>query len=80
MRPLRIWLRDEPAEQGEDEDAPAPLGIPDGYVVNHAPKTGWRVLTKEPPAEISRNHVTKLDAINAAIEHAAKANGSQAAA
>lgn len=80
MRPLRIWLRDEPATEAEDEDAPAPLGVPEGYVVNHAPKTGWRVLTKEPPAEISRNHATKLDAINAAIEHAAKANGAQAAA
>lgn len=49
--------------------------VPDGYKVNHAPKTGWRVLTEDPPMEVSRNHRTRLEATNAAIEHSKKAAG-----
>lgn len=80
MRVLRAWLREEPVTEEADEPALEPLSVPDGYTVNHAPKTGWRVMTKEPPLEVSRNHTSKLHAIQAAVEHAARANGSQAAA
>lgn len=71
MRVLREWQR-----EGAEEDAGLSLpDAPDGYIVNHAPKTGWRVLTKDPHLEISRNHKSKLEAIEAAIVHAAKAAG-----
>ena len=58
--------------------AEEPVEIPDvpvGYKVNHAPKTGWRVLTEDPAMEVSRNHKTRLEATNAAIEHSKKAAG-----
>jgi hypothetical protein len=79
MRPLRIWLRDEGSTTMGDDHASAPveaLGeVPEGYAVGHTPKTGWRVHTKDPSNEVSRNHKSKNEAINAAIAHAAKANG-----
>lgn len=75
---LHQWVRDD--APAEEEPIGEPLAVPEGYIVNHAPKTGWRVLTKEPHLEVSRNHTSKLHAIQAAVEHAAKANGSQAAA
>jgi hypothetical protein len=79
MRPLRIWTRDEGLSAGEGNDTSAAseaLGdVPEGYTVGHTPKTSWRVLTKEPNLEVSRNHKSKAEAINAAIAHAAKANG-----
>ena len=56
---------DEPAEE---------LAVPAGYKVNHAPKTGWRFLTEDPPMEIGRNFKSRHDATLAAIDHAAKAN------
>lgn len=55
-----------------------PANIPDapeGYKINFAPKTLWRVLTDDPVMEVSRNHKTKLEATNAAIEHSKKAQG-----
>lgn len=79
MRVVRAWLREQPAAEEAEEPIGDALTPPDGYIVNHAPKTGWRVLTKEPHLEISRNHTSKLHAIQAAIEHAARANGQAAA-
>lgn len=73
MRPLRVWVRDEPISapvQDEVEEQPAP----DGYKVSFAPKTLWRVMTEEPVMEISRGHKSKAEATSAAIAHAAKAN------
>ena len=61
--------------------ADEPANIPDapaGYKINFAPKTLWRVLTDDPVMEVSRNHKTRLEATNAAIEHAQKAQGSAA--
>lgn len=49
--------------------------VPAGYKINFAPKTGWRVLTEDPVMEVSRNHKTRLEATNAAIEHSKKAQG-----
>lgn len=74
MRPLRIWVREE-ADTGPQTPVEALGDVPDGYIVNHTPKTSWRVLTKEPSAEVSRGHKSKAEATNAAIAHAAKANG-----
>lgn len=74
MRPLRIWTSDSAAASDDQADA-EPLTVPEGYVVNHAPKTGWRALTKEPPLEISRNHKSRREATQAAIDHARLANG-----
>lgn len=74
MRALRIWTSETAVVEGA-EDQLIPLPVPDGYVVNHAPKTGWRALTKEPPLEISRNHKTRREATQAAIDHARLANG-----
>ncbi|MBZ9873081.1 hypothetical protein LB542_19730 [Mesorhizobium sp. BR1-1-9] len=48
---------------------------PEGYKVNFAPKTLWRVLTDDPVMEVSRAHKTKGEAVQAAIEHARKASG-----
>lgn len=80
MRPLRIWVRDE-VKAGEPEAPVEALGeVPDGYVVGHTPRTGWRVLTKDPSNEISRNHKSKNEAINAAISHSQRAHGQGVAA
>lgn len=73
MRPLRVWTS-ETAATADDHDA-EPLVVPEGYVVNHAPKTGWRALTKEPPLEISRNHKSRREATQAAIDHSRQASG-----
>lgn len=63
---------DEAATVAETEGEP--IAPPAGYKVNHAPKTGWRVLTDDPHLEISRNHKTRHEATLAAHAHAAKAN------
>jgi hypothetical protein len=62
-------------EKPTAENTETPLETPDNYVVNHTPKTGWRVWTRVPSVEVSRNHKSKHDAITAAIVHAAKAQG-----
>lgn len=72
MRVLRRWERDV-ADKSIAVPNVSEADIPDGYTVNHAPKTKWRVFTKEPLQEISRDHPTKEHAIAAAMEHAAKA-------
>jgi hypothetical protein len=48
---------------------------PEGYKVNFAPKTLWRVMTDDPVIEVSRNHKTKADAVQAAVAHSRKASG-----
>ncbi len=74
FRVLRQWLREDKQEVIEEEqDAPE---LPDGYVVNHAPKTGWRVFTTEPHLEVSRNHKSRYAAHMAALDHATKATTS----
>jgi hypothetical protein len=73
---IREWvdksLISTASEDEEQEDAPK---VPDGYVVDHNPKTLWRVRMKDSGSEISRNHKTKPEAIGAAIEHNNKALG-----
>lgn len=77
MRVLRKWERkDLPKEQAVPDVTEA--DIPEGYTVNHAPKTRWRAFIKEPLEEIRRDLPTKEHAIMAAIEHSKLA--SQAAA
>lgn len=70
---LHRWVR-EGARQTANEPA-SDLEVPEGYIVNHAPKTGWRVLTKDPHLEVSRNHPSKNAAIAAAVAHAMRATG-----
>lgn len=55
------------------EDEPE-VPMPEGYKVDHTPKTGWRAFTLEPLIEVSRNHRSRREATLAAISHAAKAN------
>ncbi|MGI8390541.1 hypothetical protein [Brucella anthropi] len=71
FRVLRQWLREDKQEEiAEEIELP---DLPEGYVVNHAPKTGWRVFTTEPHLEVSRGHKSKYAAHVAATEHAKKA-------
>ncbi|MBZ9807695.1 hypothetical protein [Mesorhizobium sp. ESP-6-2] len=70
LHSLELHARAAPA--AEPADIP---DVPAGYKVNHAPKTGWRVLTEDPVMEVSRNHKSRLEATLAAITHAAKASG-----
>jgi hypothetical protein len=75
-RVLRKWLSEEPAAKLTDEEkAKIEASIPDGYVIDHTPKTGWRARLKDGGVEISRNHKSKVDAIQAALNHAARAQG-----
>lgn len=73
LRPLRIWQREEAKAATEPGDDDLPL-VPDGYAVNFAPRTKWRVFTTDPHIEISRDHASRREAIEAAIAHNAKAN------
>lgn len=75
-RLLRLWQDEEPAEKPADV-----IGdVPEGYTVDHTPKTLWRVRMKPEGTELSRNHKTKADAIGAAQAHHAKAMGVSVAA
>lgn len=65
-------LRLEATAQTKEPEGPV-MEVPAGYKVNHAPKTGWRVLTDDPHMEISRNHKSRHEATLAAIAHAQKA-------
>lgn len=80
-RLLRVWVSEEPAAKMTDEErATIEASIPDGYVVDHTPKTLWRARLKDGGAEISRNHKSKVDAIKDAVAHAARAQGQGVAA
>lgn len=74
MRVLRKWERTELPKE-EAPPAVTEADIPEGYLVNHAPKTKWRVFTREPHEEIKRDLPTKEHAIAVAIEHHNKAMG-----
>lgn len=85
LRPRIVWQSEDrkaekPTAAAKNDDADTPLpDLPDGYVVNHTPKTKWRVFTKEPHAEVSRDHASKRAAYEAAIAHAAIVTGKAAA-
>lgn len=75
-RVLRKWVSEEPEARISDEErARIESMLPDGYVVDHTPKTGWRARLKDGGTEISRHHKSKIEAINAAIAHAQRAQG-----
>lgn len=69
VRVLREWKRVS-APAAEQVPDVSETDIPEGYIVNHAPKTKWRFLTEEPKLEIARDFATKEHAIAAAIAHA----------
>lgn len=64
-----IVLHRYEAEAAKAEAEGEELTVPDNYIVNHAPKTGWRVLTKDPHLEVSRDHKSRREATLAAIAH-----------
>jgi len=75
-------LRDDPrrlekpaAKSPEDTSAATVDEVPDGYLVNFAPKHGHRVILKETGMIISKEHKSKADAIAAAFNHARLADG-----
>jgi hypothetical protein len=75
-RPLRLWVSEEPAAKLSDEErATIEASIPDGYVIDHTPKTLWRARLKDGGGEISRSHKSKVEAIQSAIVHAGRARG-----
>lgn len=76
MRVLRKWESDAPAAKlTADEIAAIEATIPDGYHIDHTPKTGWRAKLTNSGAEISRNHKSKVEAIQSAIVHSHRAQG-----
>ncbi|SDH08423.1 hypothetical protein [Pelagibacterium luteolum] len=75
LRPRMAYVakdRDETIVAENGDDLP---DIPDNYTVTFTPMTKWRVHTKQPHNEIQRDLPSKKAAIEAAIEHSAKANG-----
>lgn len=69
MRMLRRWedRSVKPAIENDDR-------IPDGYVVDHHSKTGWRARLRDGGVEIARQLANREAAIDAAIAHHAQAS------
>lgn len=67
VRLLREW--NAPARPGRKPS------VPDGYIVEHIPNSGWRVLDPH-GAVIAAQLTTEEDATRAASAHARKAKGS----
>lgn len=73
---LSKWEDPETQHQvSKDEAAAIDALVPDGYVIDHHSKTGWRARLKDGAIEISRNHKTKADAIQSAVAHFHKSMG-----
>lgn len=72
---LSLWRNPNHAQEEPPEAAPeTDLEAPEGYTVNFAPKTLWRVWSKDPALEVSRNHQSKLAAVMSARAHFQKSN------
>lgn len=75
-RVLRKWESDAPeAKLSDEERARIEASIPDGYVIDHTPKTLWRARLKDGGTEISRGHKSKVEAIQSAVVHSARMHG-----
>lgn len=74
VRPIRIWEREDRMAVDPSEGADDDLEAPEGYTVNFAPKQRWRVMTNNPQQMISKDHMSKAEAIAAALAHSAQAN------
>jgi hypothetical protein len=75
-RALREWKSDAPsAKLSAEEVAAIEATIPDGYYIDHTPKTGWRARLRDGAVELSRNHKSKVEAIQSAIAHSQRAQG-----
>jgi hypothetical protein len=70
VRPLRVWVREQ--EEAADESE---IDLPAGYIVNFAPKQGWRVMTSDPHMIISKDHKSREEATAIAVAHSRKASG-----
>lgn len=72
----RPYENPEVSERADPEEMQAlESTIPDGYVVDHTPRTLWRVRLKDGGIEVSRNHKTKIEAIGSSIQHFNKVMG-----
>jgi hypothetical protein len=70
-RLLRKWTDDVAVAS-----KPAPdLDVPEGYVVDHTPKTLWRVRLKDGGVEVKRDIKTRSEAVDTAVAHAMRASG-----
>lgn len=67
-RLLRKWV-DDGVVSSEAESTG--LEVPEGYVVDHTPRTLYRTRLKD-GTELARNMKTKAEAVGVAIEHAKK--------
>ncbi|MCZ3377426.1 hypothetical protein [Rhizobium sp. AG207R] len=75
-RLLRKWESEAPAAKlSKEEMAAFEAMLPDGYVVDHTPKTLWRTRLEKSGEEIVRNQKSKVDAIRAAVDHYQRAQG-----
>lgn len=72
-RLLRKW-EDRTQSRATDVDA-AGDGVPDGYIVDHTPRTRWRTRLKDGAVEIKRDMPTREDAVAVAVAHAMRATG-----
>lgn len=70
VRPLRVYQREIPKPVSDTDAADASEEVPDGYVVDHTPRTRWRVRTKDPVVEVSRDHMSRNEAVASAKAHA----------
>lgn len=75
MRPRFGYQRDDIVPAAAAEEAAEGPAVPDNYVVDHTPKTRWRARMRNPAIEVSRGHMTRSEAVQAAITHAAQAAG-----
>ena len=69
-RLLRKWVAEKADAKPEGAD-----DVPEGYVVDHTPRTRWRVRLKDGGVEIGRDMQTRDDAVNVAVAHAMRATG-----
>lgn len=68
-RLLRKWVETVEAKADTAGD------VPDGYVVDHTPRTRWRARLKDGGIEVKRDLPSRDDAVAAAVAHAMRATG-----
>lgn len=70
-RLLRKWTDDAAVVAKPAAD----LDVPEGYVVDHTPRTLWRVRLKDGGVEVKRDIKTRSEAVDTAVAHAMRAGG-----
>lgn len=69
---FRYGRADAPATVAKIEEEAAEA--PEGYKVSFAPRHGWRVLMDGFAEPITKNHASKMEAVNSARAHYQKSN------